>query len=190
MSNLFLLISETPFRHQGQYHDEETDLYYNRFRYYDPKLGQYMTQDPIGLAGNNPTLYGYVGDTNWWVDPFGLARVGNISFLERQHPSSLTPDNLGGVWNIPATGNRHQDRLDFLDLLGIDNPGRDWHVHHTSWNPDTNMMQVQLVDASTHMSRSHVGGINDFQQETGTRYGTADAREEAQRRNEENGRGC
>jgi len=31
-----------------------------------------MTHDPIGLAGNNPTLYGYVGDTNWWIDPFGL----------------------------------------------------------------------------------------------------------------------
>ena len=61
-----------PFRYQGQYHDEETDLYYNRFRYYSPELGQYMTQDPIGLAGGNPTLYGYVGDTNAWIDPFGL----------------------------------------------------------------------------------------------------------------------
>jgi len=48
-------------------------LYYNRFRYYDPELGQYITQDPIGLAGGNPTLYGYVGDPNSWVDPFGLA---------------------------------------------------------------------------------------------------------------------
>ena len=25
-------------------------LYYNRFRYYDPSLGQYTQQDPIGLA--------------------------------------------------------------------------------------------------------------------------------------------
>lgn len=32
-----------------------------------------MSQDPIGLAGNNPTLYGYVADTNTWVDVFGLA---------------------------------------------------------------------------------------------------------------------
>ncbi|MFR7960105.1 MAG: RHS repeat domain-containing protein [Roseburia intestinalis] len=31
-------------------------LYYNRFRYYDPSLGQYTQQDPIGLAGGNPTL--------------------------------------------------------------------------------------------------------------------------------------
>jgi len=63
-----------PFRYQGQYADEELDgeLYYNRHRYYDPQLGQYITQDPIGLAGGNPTLYGYVGDTNTWIDPFGL----------------------------------------------------------------------------------------------------------------------
>ena len=38
-------------------------LYYNRFRYYDPSLGQYTQQDPIGLAGGNPTLYGYVFNT-------------------------------------------------------------------------------------------------------------------------------
>jgi uncharacterized protein RhaS with RHS repeats len=32
----------------------------------------YISQDPIGLAGNNPTLYGYVKDVNSWVDVFGL----------------------------------------------------------------------------------------------------------------------
>lgn len=47
-------------------------MYYNRFRYYDPQLGQYITQDPIGLDGNNPTLYGYVHDPNTWIDPLGL----------------------------------------------------------------------------------------------------------------------
>jgi len=62
-----------PFRYQGQYADIETGLYYNRFRYYDPETGQYTQQDPIGLAGSNPTLYGYVHDTNMWVDPFGLS---------------------------------------------------------------------------------------------------------------------
>jgi RHS repeat-associated protein len=57
-------LSDCPFRYQGQYQDEETGLYYNRFRYYDPNSGNYLSQDPIGLAGNNPTLYGYVKNTN------------------------------------------------------------------------------------------------------------------------------
>jgi RHS repeat-associated protein len=60
-----------PFRFQGQYADEETGLYYNRFRYYDPESGQYISKDPIGLQGGIQ-LYGYVHNTNAWVDPFGL----------------------------------------------------------------------------------------------------------------------
>ena len=61
-----------PFLYQGQYYDFETNLAYNRFRYYSPETGAYINQDPIGLAGGNPTLYGYVGDNNTWVDRFGL----------------------------------------------------------------------------------------------------------------------
>ncbi|WP_409935004.1 RHS repeat domain-containing protein [Capnocytophaga sputigena] len=61
-----------PFLYQGQYYDFETNLAYNRFRYYSPETGAYISQDPIGLAGGNPTLYGYVKDSNWWVDVFGL----------------------------------------------------------------------------------------------------------------------
>ncbi|WP_242401660.1 RHS repeat-associated core domain-containing protein, partial [Porphyromonas macacae] len=61
-----------PFLFQGQYFDEETDLCYNRFRYYSPDTGSYISQDPIGLAGGNPTLYAYVKDSNDWIDVFGL----------------------------------------------------------------------------------------------------------------------
>ena len=68
-----------PFRYQGQYHDIETGLYYNRFRYYDPTTGNYTQQDPIGLEGNNPTLYAYVHSPHAWVDPFGLMPLVNPS---------------------------------------------------------------------------------------------------------------
>ncbi|WP_024470280.1 RHS repeat-associated core domain-containing protein [Treponema pedis] len=59
--------------YQGQYLDTETELVYNYKRYYSQETGAYISQDPIGLAGNNPTLYGYVEDTNIWLDIFGLA---------------------------------------------------------------------------------------------------------------------
>ncbi|WP_444919807.1 RHS repeat domain-containing protein [Microbulbifer sp. CnH-101-G] len=42
---------EQPIRFQGQYFDEETGLHYNRFRYYDPQVGEFTQQDPIGLLG-------------------------------------------------------------------------------------------------------------------------------------------
>ena len=63
-----------PFLFQGQYYDRETGLAYNRFRYYSPKMGMYVSQDPIGLAGGILNLYGYVEDTNAWIDIFGLAK--------------------------------------------------------------------------------------------------------------------
>lgn len=61
-----------PFRYQGQYEDYETGLYYNRFRYYDPEAGIYISQDPSGLGGQNATVYAYVKDTSRWVDFYGL----------------------------------------------------------------------------------------------------------------------
>ena len=60
-----------PFRFQGQYFDEESGLHYNRFRYYDPSSGRFVSQDPIGLLGGG-NLYGYVDNPNQWVDVFGL----------------------------------------------------------------------------------------------------------------------
>ena len=61
-----------PFRFQGQYEDTETGLYYNRFRYYSPDEGMYISQDPAKLQGGL-ALYSYVKDLNAWVDIFGLA---------------------------------------------------------------------------------------------------------------------
>ncbi|ETX62612.1 protein rhsB [Citrobacter portucalensis] len=37
----------------GQQYDEESGLHYNRHRYYNPGLGRYITQDPIGLEGGD-----------------------------------------------------------------------------------------------------------------------------------------
>jgi RHS repeat-associated protein len=42
---------EQNIRLPGQHHDRESGLYYNRHRYYDPRLGAYINQDPIGFCG-------------------------------------------------------------------------------------------------------------------------------------------
>ena len=79
-----------PFLYQGQYYDFETNLAYNRYRYYSPETGAYISQDPIGLAGGNPTLYGYVKDSNWWVDVFGLDCDKAVSQLPKLKRKSIT----------------------------------------------------------------------------------------------------
>ncbi|WMJ75202.1 RHS repeat-associated core domain-containing protein [Cytophagaceae bacterium ABcell3] len=63
-----------PFRFQGQYHDVETGLYYNRFRYYAPDEAMYVSQDPIGLEGGD-RLYNYVYDPNCRIDVLGWVDI-------------------------------------------------------------------------------------------------------------------
>jgi RHS repeat-associated protein len=60
-----------PIRFQGQYHDHETGLHYNRHRYYDPSVGRFVSRDPIGYAGGI-NFYQYVISPTQWVDPNGL----------------------------------------------------------------------------------------------------------------------
>jgi RHS repeat-associated protein len=69
-------VLEQPFRFQGQQFDEETGLHYNRHRYYDPGVGRFVSQDPIGLLGGS-NLFAYAPNPLGWVDPAGLQRRKN-----------------------------------------------------------------------------------------------------------------
>jgi RHS repeat-associated protein len=54
-------------------HDEESGLYYVRARYYDPAIGRFISEDPIGLEGGiNTYAYANNSPTNAG-DPTGLA---------------------------------------------------------------------------------------------------------------------
>jgi RHS repeat-associated protein len=94
--------TDCPFRYQGQYEDAETGLYYNRFRYYSPEEGVYISQDPIRLDGGI-NLYSYVNDTNGWVDLWGLQGIlcgttENVENIEYVNPNNLlyTQRTAGG----------------------------------------------------------------------------------------------
>ncbi|MFE8647282.1 RHS repeat domain-containing protein, partial [Sphingomonas sp. NCPPB 2930] len=83
---------EQPFRLQGQQFDEETGLHYNRHRYYDPAVGRFVNQDPIGLAGGT-NLFTYGPNANNWIDPAGLA--GYIVLGEGQNGVDAYAKQLG-----------------------------------------------------------------------------------------------
>ncbi|HTJ66876.1 MAG TPA: DUF6531 domain-containing protein [Actinospica sp.] len=63
---------ECPLRQPGQYHDPETGLYYNLYRYYDPATAAYLTPDPLGLVAA-PNPHAYVLNPLRRIDPLGLA---------------------------------------------------------------------------------------------------------------------
>ncbi|HCU6084855.1 TPA: RHS repeat protein, partial [Escherichia coli] len=61
-----------------QQHDEESGLYYNRHRHYDPLQGRYITPDPIGLRGGW-NMYQYPLNPIQVIDPMGLDAIENMT---------------------------------------------------------------------------------------------------------------
>ncbi|TBL75189.1 hypothetical protein EYY94_09335, partial [Obesumbacterium proteus] len=95
-----------PIRMQGQQYDEESGLHYNRHRYYDPTIGRYITQDPIGLDGGL-NLYMYPLNPVTTTDP-----LGRKGMRPDGHPWGYgcgdessdwyVPDSLGAAKFLPA----------------------------------------------------------------------------------------
>ena len=116
-----------PFLYQGQYYDFETNLAYNRFRYYSPETGAYISQDPIRLIGG-ANLYDYVHDTNTYLDIFGLSstQLGrNLMKAGDTHGVLVTSENKSTEWQahhlIPEQV--WNDNRAFLNEVGMKGKG-------------------------------------------------------------------
>jgi RHS repeat-associated protein len=63
-----------PFRFTGREWDTETNLQFSRFRYYDPSVGRFLTEDPLGFKAA-ANFYPYVDNRpTRYRDPLGLIR--------------------------------------------------------------------------------------------------------------------
>jgi RHS repeat-associated protein len=96
-----------PYAFTGREWDSETGLYYYRARYYDPRIGRFISEDPIGFsAGVNFYAYALDAPTRW-RDPFGLVIGDYPPAPPGYDPSTWNPSqDDGGDWWIrdPSTG--------------------------------------------------------------------------------------
>ncbi len=85
-STAMMRLNTLRFGYKGMLYDETTGLYNARARWYDPEVGRFISEDPIGLAGGM-NQYAFAGD-----DP-----------IDRRDPSgALVTDGDGSVCSINA----------------------------------------------------------------------------------------
>lgn len=88
----------SPIHYAGMEYDGETGLYHALYRYYNPRLGLWMTPDPAGMAATDPAdpqslnRYSYA-----YNDPCGLTDVLGLK------PCTLTAAFNVGFNQVPQT---------------------------------------------------------------------------------------
>lgn len=98
--------ADAPFRLLGQTADAETGLHYNRFRYYDPEVGRFLSRDLyVREVEHNP--YGYWPNPIGWADPYGLMPFNQgkmIAFKEENKEAN------GGFYVCANCGFKNKNR--------------------------------------------------------------------------------
>ncbi|CAI8926394.1 RHS repeat-associated core domain-containing protein [Pseudomonas serboccidentalis] len=158
---------KNPIRFQGQYHDHETGLHLNRYRYYEPETGRFISKDPIGLAGGL-NLYQYVLNPLSWVDPLGLSASSDLPRMKGTNTrragttltnAGFTKTNDNGVnqkW-------KHPDGSEVrVHKYGNQNPcpyksGNNAHIHKE--DPSGNQLDDR-GSISTDPNKTHIGMRN------------------------------
>jgi RHS repeat-associated protein len=139
---------EQNLRFQGQYFDDETGLHYNTFRYYDPEVGRFITQDPIGLDGG-VNIYQYALNPTQWLDPLGLS----CSSDSRKLAQNLGPKPSGGgqydAHHIVMSNSKDVRKIalrEKMETLGVDVNSR----RNGIWLPNTEKVRVPGTVTTPH----------------------------------------
>ena len=138
-----------PFKFSTKYHDEETDLYYYGYRYYDSAVGRWLSRDPIEEQGGI-NLYGFVYNSplNWfdilgWAPKAVNGGFGFTGFKDKQGNSQ------DGFFKDMAGGRNHAN-------VGSGATGKDLINHMASLSKDNCCIDVYRI--GSHGGSSGIGG--------------------------------
>ncbi|HHV0341615.1 TPA: RHS repeat-associated core domain-containing protein [Escherichia coli] len=150
-----------PYRLPGQQYDDESGLCYNRYRYYEPLQGRYITQDPIGLNGGW-NLYKYPLNPINYADPLGLAvdinhfpvneDIRNYAEKVWNNPNIITIGTHGDPQSV------YDENYNKIDVKTLANEVR----NHPKFKPG---MSVRLLSCNTGK------GNNSFAQQLADELG-------------------
>jgi RHS repeat-associated protein len=78
---------------------DSTGLYFYRARYYSPTLQRFVSEDPVGFAGGNANLYGYVDNSPTNADdPLGLwSPAAHDKILDHALSGCATPSDIKAI---------------------------------------------------------------------------------------------
>ena len=104
--------------------DSETGLHYNNARYYDPKVGRYISSDPIGLKGGLNT-YTYVDNNPLrYIDPFGLWSTEAHNKILRSYFPNLSPELLQYIKDGSQNVDWHYQTPEYAYMHSMRAPGQ------------------------------------------------------------------
>jgi len=90
-----------PFQYTGREFDAETGLRFYRLRYFDPSVGRFISEDPIGFGGGD-NFYRYVqNNVTLLIDPFGLSSM----IFNRANGTLILLDKDGNVVAVCTAAN-------------------------------------------------------------------------------------
>ncbi|MDF0752746.1 RHS repeat-associated core domain-containing protein [Marinobacter sp. 71-i] len=96
---------EIPFGFAGGLKDADTGLIRFGYRDYDPTTGRWTARDPIGFAGGDTNLYGYVSsDVITWNDKTGLAKNNGVIGDQIKRSGPVDQSGRAGRVGNPISG--------------------------------------------------------------------------------------
>jgi RHS repeat-associated protein len=97
--------SITRYTYTGREFDSDTHLYYYRARFYDPHIGRFISEDPIGFRSGDVDLYAYVKNRPLlYRDPTGLQRCDPVVGALIGAGAGGVVGIIGGTLLGPAAG--------------------------------------------------------------------------------------